>query len=194
MSLSSLVNNKLTDKNTNHSYLDLYEKLLCSKKHTAENILEIGIGDFGQKNGGSIKLWRDYFTNAKIYGLDILPKERVIDELLDDSRVVLYTSINAYDKTFVKSEFIDNNIKFDMMLDDGPHSLESMIEFIILYSPLLKEDGILIIEDVQSMDWISNLKNVVPAYLQEYIEVHDLRHIKGRWDDIVFTINMSCRK
>ena len=63
--LSELVNNKLTDKNTDHSYLDLYYDLLCSKKETAKNILEVGI-----YRGGSIKLWHDFFDNAMIYGLD----------------------------------------------------------------------------------------------------------------------------
>ena len=71
--LEKLVNNSKTDKNTTHSYLPLYQKLLENKKETAKNVLEIGIGDFGEKNGGSIKLWKDYFTNATIYGLDILP-------------------------------------------------------------------------------------------------------------------------
>ena len=73
MSLQSLVNNSKTDKNTTHSYLELYERLLQKKKNSAKYVLEVGIGDFGPKNGGSIKLWRDYFPNATIYGLDILP-------------------------------------------------------------------------------------------------------------------------
>ena len=36
MSLVELVNNNLTDKNTHHSYLELYEKLLVNKKETAK--------------------------------------------------------------------------------------------------------------------------------------------------------------
>ena len=28
--------------------------------------------------------WRDFFTNATIYALDILPIDRVMDELLND--------------------------------------------------------------------------------------------------------------
>jgi hypothetical protein len=43
MSLEELADNTRTDKNTVHSYLPLYEKLLSSKKYTAKNILEIGI-------------------------------------------------------------------------------------------------------------------------------------------------------
>jgi hypothetical protein len=193
MSLFNLVENSKTDKNTTHSYLDLYQQILCSKKDTAKNVLEIGIGDFGEKNGGSIKLWRDYFTNATIYGLDILPIERVMDELLNDPRVVLYTSTDAYDQTFFKNNFLDKNILCDFMLDDGPHTLESMKQFIRLYSQIMTEDGILIIEDIQSWDWITHLTNATPSHLQSYIKTYDLRKNKNRYDDIVFTIDKSTR-
>ena len=191
MSLVELVNNSKTDKNTVHSYLHLYERLLERKKHTAINVLEIGIGDFGEKNGGSIKLWRDYFTKATIYGLDILPIDRVMDELLHDDRVVLYTSTDAYNDEFFMTNFLHKNIKCDFMLDDGPHTLESMKQFIKLYSQIMTDDGILIIEDVQSIAWINALKNEVPAHLKRFVKVYDLRSVKSRYDDIVFTIDKS---
>jgi len=191
--MQGLINNKFTDKNTSHSYIDLYETLLSSKKESATSVLEVGIGDFGPKNGGSIKLWRDYFTNATIYGIDILPADRVLDELLTDPRVVLYTSTNAYNEDFVNENFINKGLKFDFMLDDGPHTLESMKDFIRLYLPLLKEDGILIIEDVQSVDWFNELSAQVPENLRNYINIYDRRQVKDRYDDLVFTIDFSKR-
>ena len=78
-----------------------------------------------------------------------------------------------------------------MLLDDVPHTLESMKQFIRLYSQIMTPDGILIIEDVQSWDWIDILKNEVPEYLKEYVEVYDLRLNKNRYDDIVFVINKN---
>lgn len=194
MSLESLIDNSLTDKNTSHSYMGLYDTLLKNKKETAVNVLEVGIGDFGQKNGGSIKLWRDYFTKATIYGLDILSSDRVIDELLTDNRVVLYTSTDAYNVDFFTTHFLNKNIKCDFMLDDGPHTLESMKKFIQLYSQLMTDDGILIIEDVQSMEWIDVLRNEVPEDLKKFIKVYDLRSNRNRYDDIVFTIDKSSEK
>ena len=191
MSLIKLVDNRYTDKNNTHSYLPLYEKLLKNKKNTAKNILEIGIGDFGEKNGGSIKLWKDYFKNATIYGLDILPINRVMDELLNNDRVFLYTSIDAYNNDFFTKNFLNKKIKFDFMLDDGPHTLESMKQFIKLYSQIMTVDGVLIIEDVQSLEWIDLLKNEVPQYLKKYIKIYDLRKNKNRYDDIVFTIDKT---
>jgi hypothetical protein len=77
------------------------------------------------------------------------------------------------------------------MLDDGPHSLETMIQFINLYSKIMTDDGILIIEDVQSWDWIDTLKNTVPTHLKQFIKIYDLRRNKNRYDDIVFTIDKT---
>jgi hypothetical protein len=180
-----------TDKDTVHSYLDLYEKLLEKKRDTATHVLEVGIGDFGDKNGGSIKLWRDYFTKATVYALDILPIDRVMDELLHDTRVVLYTSSNAYDADFFAREFLGKNITCDFLLDDGPHTLDSMKRFVQLYSQIMKDDGILVIEDVQDITWLDILKNEVPEHLKQFVKCYDLRSNKNRYDDIVFTIDRS---
>ena len=191
MSLVSLIDDTETDKNTVHSYLELYETLLSPKKDTAKNILEIGIGDFKEKNGGSIKLWKDYFPNAIIYALDILPKERVLDELINDERVVLFTSTNAYDEKFFNENILKKNLKFDFMLDDGPHTLESMKTFIRLYSKVMTDDGILIIEDIQSIEWWPILYREVPQHLKKFVKPYDLRKNKNRYDDMVFTIDKS---
>lgn len=184
MSLEELVDNRITDKNTTHSYLPLYQKLLVSKKETAKNVLEVGI-----LHGGSIKLWSDFFTNANVYGIDILDINNVGKYLKNNDKIILHTSTDAYNNDFVITQFLNKNIKCDFMLDDGPHSLESMKQFIKLYSQIMTDDGILIIEDVQSWDWIDILKNEVPENLKQFIKVYDLRQNKNRYDDIVFTID-----
>jgi len=190
MSLAEIVDNSRTDKNTVHSYLELYQNLLLAKKETAQNVLEIGIGDGGQgiTNGGSIKLWHDYFVNAKVYALDIQDINTVWNGLKNNDRIILHTSVDAYSKQFVQSEFLDKDIKFDMMLDDGPHTLESMKSFITLYSPLLADNGILIIEDIQDPIWINELYKVVPDNLKQFVSAYDLRKNKNRYDDIVLAI------
>jgi predicted O-methyltransferase YrrM len=184
MSLEELVDNSRTDKNTKHSYLPLYQKLLEDKKYTAKNVLEIGIFQ-----GGSIKLWRDFFTNATVWGLDIMNSNDVWDKLKNDDRIILYTEVNAYNIQFFSNTFLDKKTRYDFILDDGPHTLETMKECIQLYSQLLTDDGILIIEDVQSWDWIDALKSQVPDHLKQYVHTYDLRFVKDRYDDIVFTID-----
>ena len=186
MSLEHLVNNLRTDKNTTHSYLPLYQKLLVSKKETARNVLEVGIF-----LGGSINLWSEFFTNATVYGLDIINSDEVWEGIKNNEKIILHTSTDAYNNDFFTNNFLHKNIKFDFMLDDGPHTLESMKQFINLYSQIMTDDGILIIEDVQDWDWIDVLKNEVSEHLKPFIKIYDLRPNKNRYDDIVFTIDKS---
>jgi hypothetical protein len=55
-----------TDKNCLHSYVDhVYEDLFREIRHSANNILEIGVS-----GGGSLFMWREYFPNAVITGID----------------------------------------------------------------------------------------------------------------------------
>ena len=186
MSLLEIVDNSRTDKNTTHSYLDLYQELLISKKETAKNVLEVGV-----QTGGSIKLWSDFFTNATIYGLDIMNINNMWNGIKNKNNIILYGSIDAYNDIFFTNILLNKNVKFDFMLDDGPHTLESMKRFIKLYSQIMTDDGILIIENIPSWDWIDILKNEVPDSLKKYIKVYDLRPNKNRYDDIVLTINKS---
>lgn len=186
MSLADLVDNSRTDKNTVHAYLDLYQQLLEGKKNTAKNILEVGIG-----GGGSIQLWNDYFLNANIYSIDITPMNLVFEKLLPLDRVTLYTGLDAYDEMIFNSYFYKKKIMFDMILDDGAHTLETMVKFVELYSKILNDDGILIIEDIPDIEWIDSLIKCTPEYLKKYIEVYDLRNLKNRFDDIVFVINKT---
>jgi hypothetical protein len=187
MSLVEL-NNEGTDKNTSHSYLPLYETLLKPIKETASNVLEVGVW-----KGGSIQLWSDYFTKASIYGCDICDRLKIQYwlHLKKNNRIFLYLNEDAYTQTFVQIKF--KNTKFDFLLDDGPHTLQSQERFIELYSPLLSENGILIIEDIQDIIWLEKLKNKTPENLKKYIKTYDLRSNKGRYDDVVFTIDRIIR-
>jgi predicted O-methyltransferase YrrM len=182
--LAQLLNNNKSDKNTRHSYLDLYESLLENKKVSAKNVLEIGID-----RGGSIKMWDDYFDNANVYAVDIMDYQKVWKEIKNKNTIILHTSTDAYSQDFINEHFY--GIKFDFILDDGPHTLESMIDCLRLYLSLLTNDGILIIEDVQEIEWFDILSKEVPYELQKYIQTFDLRSNKNRYDDLVFVINKT---
>lgn len=189
--LSNYCDDRFTDKNTIHSYIDLYQTLFESKKESATHILEVGIGPGIRQNGGSIVMWADFFKNAQIHAADIIPIDHVRNELIDHPRIHLHTSNNAYNMNFFVNTFLSKGVKFDMLLDDGPHTLESMIDFVTMYSQLLKDDGILVVEDVQNIKWLDALRGVTPDALKPFVHVYDRREVKGRYDDIVFTINKS---
>ena len=165
-----------TDKNTDHSYIDVYTELFKDKRATANKVLEIGI-----YYGGSMVLWEQYFEKAHIYGLDIngalgLESKPRITQIIGD----------AYSDQIVNN--LDND--FDIVIDDGPHTLLSMVNFIEKYLPKLKSDGILVIEDIQDMSWIPVLTSFVPDEIKDKIKIYDIRHVKNRWDDIIFAIKL----
>lgn len=171
-------NNFETDKNTVHSYIDhVYSELFSEIQTSAKNILEIGID-----KGGSILLWKEYFSNAVISGIDIQDKT----EIFKNKEKLKIFKTNAYDKTFINS--VQENY-FDLIIDDGPHSLESMISFLNGYQSKLNENGIIIIEDLRNISWVDTLKNHVHKNLIQNIYVYDLRKIKNRPDDILFVID-----
>lgn len=184
MELRKLVDNSTTDKDTLHSYLDTYENLFKAKRYTSTAIMEIGVD-----KGGSIKLWNDYFTNARIFGLDIMNNNpNITDIKLNYPRVNLLLNTNAYDLNLN----IFNN-KFDIIIEDGDHLLSNQIKFIKNYLSILEEDGIMIIEDIQKMEDLEILINETPEEYKKYIEIYDLRKNKGRYDDILFVINKNKR-
>ena len=185
MSLVELEKNlKLsTDKNTIHSYLSLYDELLCRKKFTCKNMLEVGICF-----GGSIELWSKYFPNAIVLGIDILDYQKLPLLALNHENIRLISG-DAYSPFLFTSLF--RGKKYDFIIDDGPHTLESQIKFLTMYSMLLEEDGILIIEDVASIHYLEILKENTHPDLKPYIKTFDLRNNKGRFDDIVFCIDKS---
>lgn len=186
--MEKLIDNTRTDKNTCHSYLAVYEKIFQEKRFDKNNILEIGIGEpkANKENGGSIKLWHDYFIYSTIYGLDIHHITEINDSIINNERIKLFTSIDAYNISFIEENL--KSIKFDILIDDGPHTLDSMIFFLTYYLPLLNTKGILVIEDIPDMNWIPILCNCVPVHLKSNVEVFDLRNNKNRWDDILFVI------
>ena len=177
------LDNGWTEKGIWHSYLPCYDVLFGDIRQDVKHLLQIGV-----HYGNSLKLWGDYFSDkCHFYGIDI-----GCDNLRDDllygirNRNNLYLG-NAYDKQTVSSIFASN--KFDIIIDDGTHSLEDQITVIDLYLPLLKNEGILVIEDVQDIEYIEILKSHVPNEYACCIDVIDLRHVKGQRDDILFLID-----
>jgi hypothetical protein len=181
--LKYFVDDTKTDKNTVHSYLEAYEPFIRRIRDTAKNVMEIGI-----LHGGGVKLFHNYFARAKIYALDTMHYTEMPNELKVMPRVILGPSSDAYTSDCV--QFLKNqNLKFDFILDDGPHSLESNLYILRNYLDLLTDDGILIIEDIQKYEWIPQLMQAVPEELRKAVFVIDRREVKGRYDDVLFVFD-----
>lgn len=165
-----------TDKNTVHGFVEFfYEKEFLKYKDKPVSLLEIGV-----HIGGSLYLWGKYFQRGNILGIDIEDKVRDKWKILSNTKYIIN---NAYDPSFIKS--LPN---FDIIIDDGPHTLQSQIDCIKYYIPKLNDGGVLIIEDVQDKQHFDALKENTPIELHNNIEMLDLRFARGRYDDLLFVI------
>lgn len=131
-----------TDKSSRfHNYLDFYQEQLPDRSFEGR-LLEIGIMD-----GYSIQMWCEYYPDAEIVGLDIMPKGH-----LNYSGATLL-QLNATDIPAM-AELGD----FDVILDDGSHmSLEQQQSFYWFYYHQLNEGGYYVIEDL----WTSYMDNYI---------------------------------
>ena len=134
-----------TDKFGMHDYTPNYYDILKGLEQSNFNFLEIGVGGYGQKNQGgySLKMWRDFFQNAEITGFDIHHKELELGERIE------VACGSQVDPEFLK-ELREKRGPFQVILDDGSHINEHVVQsFDILYPHLLPE-GFYIAEDLQT--------------------------------------------
>jgi predicted O-methyltransferase YrrM len=164
-----------TDKNTVHSYSDLYDLLLNPKKDIYRNIIEIGVA-----SGGSCAAFADFFSNATIYGIDI---NFFFLKHGNQHPNIKYIQMNA-----ANPEILDKLVKpFDLVLDDGSHQPYEQIDAARLFVPFLSKDGMYICEDINQshQDMIRTEFQIIANKNKMNLDWYDLRHIKNRFDDIV---------
>ncbi len=121
------------------SYLDIYEQYFSLIKDKKVNFLEIGV-----KTGRSLHVWKKYFAEANIVGLDIDPSAAKCAH--ENIKIVIGDQCSCHSVDAVKK--ITNNESFDVILDDGSHLNPLTIGSFNLFFPLLKSGGIYIIEDL----------------------------------------------
>ena len=166
-----------SDKGTTHDYIEgYYSNVFTPVKDKEINLLEIGI-----YKGQSIRLFREWFTNGKIYGMDIGEYVDANTFKIDDTLLFWGDAFNSNMLDLFKDNF------FDFIIDDGPHTLESQLYSVVYWSKKLKSGGKLIIEDVQNINHIIYLERMVDNSLFTF-NLFDLRVNKNRYDDIIFEI------
>lgn len=172
-----------TDKATWHSYDGLYEEKLSQYIDKEVSLLEIGV-----QYGGSALLWHDFLPLSKLVFIDV--RDQVHPNIwtnMDKNRYD-YHIMDAFNEQSVNQLKLQYPEGFDIIIEDGPHTLESQIFTIKNYVPLLKEGGILIIEDIQNFEYGKTLIDSIGDLEHKSIEFVDLRHIKNRYDDLLIVV------
>ena len=126
-----------TDKTyLGNDYLQNYARLFAAYKDLPINVLEIGVF-----NGGSLRTWQQYFSQATIIGIDIQPR---CAEYAGDRMIVEIGS--QTDESFLQE--IARKYQPQIVIDDGSHmSSHQIISLESLFS-LLPPGAIYVIEDM----------------------------------------------
>lgn len=176
-----------------HSYTPYYYNLFKDRKYTIKKVVEMGIGYWEMmkysdeyvhdkqlnrryEKGASLKMWRDFFPNAQIYGAD-----KKAEVMFEDERI----------KTIICDERKEKHLRYlisqtgsdvDLFIDDGSHNPYNQIFMCRVLMPLIQKGITYIIEDVgiNSEDIVMNgLKDYdldFPHLKRQVIRPH--RHVR----------------
>ena len=163
-----------TDKGTVHSYLPVYDELFRPFQDKEINLFEVGY-----YKGGSVNLWKDYFSKARIKSIDLVP------ETFHGSKFNFKSARIIFEQKDVRTITTDyfNDFKPDIIIDDGSHDLVTVINFIRVAYPALNDGGILIAEDFNVEKNRKKITNLGIPFT-----VIDRRGIFGREDDALIII------
>jgi trans-aconitate methyltransferase len=122
-----------------HNYTTYYHELFAPRRERVEAVFELGIF-----MGNSLRMWRDYFPNATIYGADIdaaacasASGPRIVTRCFDERDVV------------PGSPLLADWPLFDIMIDDAIHAHADNVKFFYSARHKLKPGGIYVIEDLR---------------------------------------------
>src|ERR1700722_10851024 len=161
-------------------------------------LLEIGV-----QNGGSLELWAKYLPNgSEIVGLDIDP---AVEKLHFDRPIKV---VVADVKDTERRDLLLGDEPFDIIIDDGSHHSDDIIQAFRSLFDKLRPGGVYIVEDLHASYWeflgggfrrsgsaIEFFKNIVDSLALDHFEINtetppleseELQHF-GRWiDRVVF--------
>jgi hypothetical protein len=150
-----------SDKNTRHSYGPFYDRITDLNK--IRSVLEIGI-----YKGWSLSAWRTHDSTIRLLGVD---QERrckfpmIITTTPDYSPVVCYCR--------------ENNLTFDLIIDDGSHDEDSQALGLYYLREFLSPSGVYVIEDLRNQEAVDRMSRMDGS------TILDFRTVKGQDDDVL---------
>ena len=122
-----------------HHYTEFYESMFQGKRGAVKKVVEIGIG-----TGASLRMWRDYFPNAQVYGADIST-----DTLFQDERIETM-QCDQRNRADLERLVSRTGADVDLFIDDGLHRWYHQANTCKTVMPWLQKRAVYVIEDVHS--------------------------------------------
>ena len=122
------------------NYFDVYERYFAPMKNLPINILEIGV-----LGGKSLRVWAEYFPKARIIGLDIDPA----CAQQAGGRIKVITGSQIDPATLGKVIKAAGSRGYDIIIDDGSHVVNHIMETHSILWPELRSGGVYALEDLK---------------------------------------------
>lgn len=120
-----------------HAYLPLYDERLSPLREKEITFMEMGMWF-----GSSLRIWREYFTKAKVIGVDCN-----FNHLRGGFDRIEKEKGDIADVTFLQS-LVDKYAPFDVIVDDASHIAEQQLVSLQFLWPHVKVGGYYFIEDL----------------------------------------------
>lgn len=146
---------------------------LCfaGRRTRSESILEIGVS-----RGASSRAWAEAFPAAVIHGNDVSESSMIFGH----DRVITHCADVNDHLTMLR--IAAESSPFQLIVDDGSHRLIDVLKAYSDLSPFTTDDGVYVIEDLQTESDLEVLMKIPTA------RCVDLRTKTGRYDDILAVI------
>ena len=130
-----------TDKSSRvHHFTKHYEVYFELLRDFPLKILEIGV-----QSGASLRMWKQYFPKAQIYGIDYYDVD-----VMEEDRIKV---IRGQQKDPKVLEEVLLHGPFDIIIDDGSHKNPDIMASFEYLFPRMKPGGIYVIEDTTCTYW-----------------------------------------
>lgn len=142
------------------NFTETYEKLFDPMRKEKINLLELGVF-----YGKSLAMWTEYFSNGKIYGIDIsLKRFNEEEQTLKKYGAFVNNNITVIEQDITNESFtliIKTLPNFDIIIDDALHRSDVQYNNLKLLFNKLNKGGYYIIEDiVDPIQHIEYFKNI----------------------------------
>jgi len=126
-----------------HGYLNIYERYFAPIRESVKTLLEIGVG-----HRGSYKMWKEYFPNAEVFGLDDWSELSIRPTNDDEGHIVCGDQSSRKDLSRVVNKMRGQG--FNIIIDDGGHTMEQQQVSLGYLFKHLTQGGLYVIEDLHT--------------------------------------------
>jgi len=173
-----------TDKVQAHHYEQMYERRLAPLRDKRIKMLEIGLGcNMVYGPGASYYTWLDYFSNVDLYYIEYDAK--CAKQWANKTKDATIFAGDQASVPFLQQFIAEAGGDFDVIIDDGGHTMDQQRTSLSILWPHVKAGGIYFIEDLATSyirsfggGWES--PNTMMADLKSMLD--DMNRIAGRPD------------